>query len=162
MAEYRVNFIGQWRNGQRIRLRIWRLRVRVPSGSLLLNLWDSASDFRICGFSRSKSGGAGYRSLCLVNSEHALYHLSYIPIYIHADLVVTYSRGFLHSQNRSHTNFTICVASARLTQSVECQALNLFGGSGVRGFAGSGKNEVDCICLIQRCLVQFPTQVQRV
>jgi hypothetical protein len=32
---------GQWRNGQCI----LRSRVRVPSGSLLVSLWDSASDF---------------------------------------------------------------------------------------------------------------------
>jgi hypothetical protein len=32
---------GQCRNGQCI----LRSRVRVPSGSLLLSLWDSASDF---------------------------------------------------------------------------------------------------------------------
>ena len=26
-----------------------------------------------------KSGGAGYRSLCLMHAKHALYHLSYTP-----------------------------------------------------------------------------------
>jgi hypothetical protein len=29
---------------------------------------------------RSKIGGAGYRSLCLVHAKHALYHLSYTPM----------------------------------------------------------------------------------
>ena len=30
---------------------------------------------------RKKSGGAGYRSLCLMHAKHALYHLSYTPNY---------------------------------------------------------------------------------
>jgi hypothetical protein len=28
---------------------------------------------------QAKSGGAGYRSLCLMHAKHALYHLSYTP-----------------------------------------------------------------------------------
>ena len=32
--------------------------------------------------SLKKSGGAGYRSLCLMHAKHALYHLSYTPNYV--------------------------------------------------------------------------------
>ena len=52
---------------------------------------------------KKKSGGAGYRSLCLMHAKHALYHLSYTPILHHLESAGSKTAGL--NRDLSYTTY---------------------------------------------------------
>ena len=58
----------------------------------------------------TQSGDDGYRSRCLVHAKHALYHLSYTPLYVQVEIfkfqLKIFKNEIFNVKNRNYTMIT--------------------------------------------------------